>query len=62
MVVDGVTDVVGVYPDQITPIPGTEPEQCGYLLGLGEAQGKRLILIDIDRLMSIRREAVPKVA
>ncbi len=62
MVVDGVTDVVGVYPDQITPIPGTEPEQCGYLLGLGEAHGKRLILIDIDRLMSIRREAVPKVA
>ncbi len=64
MVVDGVTDVVGVYPDQITPIPGMEGEQGGrgdYLLGLAEAEGKRLILVDIDRLMSIKRE-VQKVA
>jgi len=57
MVVDGVTDVVGLYADQITPIPGADGEgECDYLLGLGEAQGKRLILVDIDRLMSIKRE------
>lgn len=62
MLVDGVTDVVGVYADQITPIPGMEGEQSDYLLGLGEAEGKRLILVDIDRLMSIKREAVQKVA
>lgn len=57
MVVDGVTDVIGMYPDQITPIPGADGEgECDYLLGLGEAQGKRLILVDIDCLMSIKRE------
>jgi purine-binding chemotaxis protein CheW len=58
MVVDGVTDLVSLYPDQITPIPGAEGEgDCHYLLGLGEACGRRLILVDIDRLMSIRRDA-----
>lgn len=57
MVVDGVTDVVGLYPDQISPIPGADGDgECDYLLGLGEAGGKRLILVDIDRLMSIRRD------
>jgi purine-binding chemotaxis protein CheW len=57
MVVDGVTDVVGMYADQITPIPGADGEgECDYLLGLGEAGGRRLILVDIDRLMSIRRD------
>jgi purine-binding chemotaxis protein CheW len=57
MVVDGVTDVVGLYPEQISPIPGAEGEgECDYLLGLGEAGGKRLILVDIDKLMSIKRE------
>jgi purine-binding chemotaxis protein CheW len=57
MVVDGVTDVVRMYADQITPIPGADGEgECDYLLGLGEADGRRLILVDIDRLMSIRRE------
>jgi purine-binding chemotaxis protein CheW len=25
-------------------------------MGLGEANGRRLILVDIDKLMSIRRE------
>ena len=57
MVVDGVTDVVGMYPDQISPIPGAEGDgECDYLMGLGEANGRRLILVDIDRLMSIRRD------
>ena len=58
MVVDGVTDVVGMYPDQITPIPGADGEgECDYLMGLGEANGRRLILVDIDRLMSIKRDS-----
>ena len=57
MVVDGVTDVIGMYADQITPIPGADGEgECDYLMGLGEAEGRRLILVDIDRLMSIKRE------
>ena len=57
MVVDGVTDIVGMYADQITPIPGSEGEgECDYLMGLGESNGRRLILVDIDKLMSIRRD------
>jgi purine-binding chemotaxis protein CheW len=59
MVVDGVTDVVNLDDDQIRPIPGTEGEnRVDYLLGLGHCDGRRLILIDIDRLMSIQRAAV----
>jgi purine-binding chemotaxis protein CheW len=57
IVVDGVTDVVGMYLDQITPIPGADGEgECDYLLGLGEAGWRRLILVDIDKLMSIKRD------
>ena len=58
MVVDGVTDVVAVRPDQVSPIPmadGGTP--ADYLIGLGQVDGRRLILIDIDRLMSIERRA-----
>lgn len=56
MVVDGVTDVVSLDNAQIHPIPGTEgADAVDYLLGLGEFDGRRLILIDIDKLMSIRR-------
>jgi purine-binding chemotaxis protein CheW len=58
MVVDGVTVVVALRPDQIMPIPGNDDEhECDYLLGLGEANGRRLILVDIDRLMLIKRKA-----
>jgi purine-binding chemotaxis protein CheW len=63
MVVDGVTDVVGMYADQITPIPGADGEgECDYLMGLGEAEGRRLILVDIDKLMSIKRDVGRRVA
>ncbi|MES2298615.1 MAG: chemotaxis protein CheW [Pseudomonadota bacterium] len=62
MVVDGVTDVVRVRLDQIAPIPGAQgglpgPDALDYLIGLAEADGRRLILVDIDKLMSIRRAA-----
>jgi purine-binding chemotaxis protein CheW len=56
MVVDGVTDVLSLDNDQIRPVPGTEGEGAvDYLLGLGECDGRRLILVDIDKLMSIQR-------
>jgi purine-binding chemotaxis protein CheW len=59
MVVDGVTGVIGLRPDQISPIPGAGgAEPADYLLGLGQAEGRRLILVDIDRLMSIQRGAI----
>lgn len=58
MVVDGVTDVVSLDDGQIRPIPGTEGDGAvDYLMGLGHCDGRRLILIDIDRLMSIQRVA-----
>jgi purine-binding chemotaxis protein CheW len=56
MVVDGVTDVVSLENAQIRAIPGAEGEcAVDYLIGLGESGGRRLILIDIDKLMSIKR-------
>jgi purine-binding chemotaxis protein CheW len=65
MVVDGVTDVVRLQDQQIRAIPCAEGE-CGadYLIGLGECDGRRLILVDIDKLMSIQRavDGAKKVA
>jgi purine-binding chemotaxis protein CheW len=56
MVVDGVTDVVRLNDHQIRPIPGADGEcAVDYLVGLGECEGRRLILVDIDKLMSIQR-------
>jgi purine-binding chemotaxis protein CheW len=56
MVVDGVTDVVNLRVDQISPIPDTGgKDDVDYLIGVGNADGRRLILLDIDRLMSIKR-------
>ncbi len=56
MVVDGVTDIVTLCNGDIHPIPGAGPQNAvDYLLGLGEIDGRRLILVDIDKLMSIRR-------
>ena len=60
MVVDGVTDMVTLSPAQISPLP-VNPETgdavCDYLIGIGEVDGRRLILVDIDKLMSVRRSA-----
>jgi purine-binding chemotaxis protein CheW len=55
MVVDGVTGVVTLAPDQVSPVPGADQAKVDYLIGLGQAGTRRLILVDIDRLMSVRR-------
>lgn len=55
MVVDGVTGVVSLAPEQVSPVPGADQAQVDYLLGLGQLGARRLILVDIDRLMSVRR-------
>ncbi|KQV52232.1 chemotaxis protein CheW [Massilia sp. Root335] len=55
MVVDGVTGVVSLAPEQVSPVPGADRAQVDYLIGLGQAGTRRLILVDIDRLMSVRR-------
>ncbi|WP_317205224.1 chemotaxis protein CheW [Janthinobacterium sp.] len=56
MMVDGVSDIVTLGNSDIHPIPGNDAEhKVDYLLGMGEIDGRRLILVDIDKLMSIRR-------
>jgi len=64
MVVDGVTGVLTLAPEQVAPLPaaaadGARPD---YLLGLGQAGGRRLILVDIEKLMSVKRPAARQVA
>jgi purine-binding chemotaxis protein CheW len=53
MVVDSVSDVTTLSPEQIKPAPemGTALN-TDYLIGLGTLDQRMLILVDIDRLMS----------
>ena len=53
MVVDSVSDVTTLTPDQVKPAPemGTA-FNSDYLVGLGTVDERMLILIDIDKLMS----------
>ncbi|HWJ93906.1 MAG TPA: chemotaxis protein CheW [Telluria sp.] len=58
LLVDGVTGVVTLHEDQIMPIPRIEDDEpADYLIGLGRVEARRLILVDIDKLMSIQRVA-----
>lgn len=53
MVVDSVSDVVGLSADEIRPAPrmgsGLDTD---FLLGIGTIDARMLILLDIERLMS----------
>jgi len=53
MVVDSVSDVTSLLPEQIKPAPemGTALD-TDYLIGLGTLDERMLILVDIDKLMS----------
>lgn len=53
MVVDSVSDVITLSPEQIKPAPemGTALN-TDYLVGLGTIDERMLILVDIDKLMS----------
>jgi purine-binding chemotaxis protein CheW len=53
MVVDSVSDVTTLTPDQMKPAPemGTV-FNSNYLTGLGTIENRMLILVDIDKLMS----------
>lgn len=53
MVVDSVSDVTTLKPEQIKPAPeiGTTFD-TDYLIGLGTLDERMLILVDIDKLMS----------
>lgn len=53
MVVDGVSDVVSLLPEQIKPPPefGTGID-TRYITGIGTSNGQMLILTDIEKLMA----------
>jgi len=64
MVVDGVTGIVTLAAEQIVALPaaGADSARPGYLIGLGQVGARRLILVDIERLMSVQRPASRQVA
>lgn len=53
MVVDGVSDVITLTPEQIRPAPefGSAID-TQYVMGLGTVDERMLILVDIERLLS----------
>jgi purine-binding chemotaxis protein CheW len=53
MVVDRVSDVTTLTPEQVKPAPRMGPAlDIDYVIGLGVLDGRMLILADIDKLMS----------
>jgi purine-binding chemotaxis protein CheW len=53
MVVDSVSDVMALTPDQIRPAPEFHAAMdTEYLLGLGALEGRMLILVEIEKLMT----------
>ncbi len=53
MVVDSVSDVITLSPEQIKPAPEMGSAlNTEYLIGLGTVDQRMLILVDIDKLMS----------
>jgi purine-binding chemotaxis protein CheW len=59
MVVDGVSDVIALTPEQIhaTPEFGSSLD-TQYLIGLGTVDERMIILVDIERLMSAKDMAL----
>jgi purine-binding chemotaxis protein CheW len=52
MVVDSVSDVTTLSPDQVRPAPEMGTFDSDFLIGLGTLNERMLILVDIDKLMS----------
>lgn len=53
MVVDSVSDVMTLLPEQVRPAPEMGTTFSGdYLIGLGTLEERMLILVDINKLMS----------
>lgn len=55
MVVDGVSDVITLKPEQVKPAPEFGSAfDTQYLTGLGTVDARMLILVDIEKLMGSR--------
>jgi purine-binding chemotaxis protein CheW len=63
MVVDGVSDVITLNPEQIKPAPefGSAID-TKYVMGLGTVDQRMLILVDIEKLMTSRDMELVDVA
>ncbi|MCB1893863.1 MAG: chemotaxis protein CheW [Rhodocyclaceae bacterium] len=52
VVVDSVSDVIGMTPDQIRPAPNFSSQVgASFIRGLGTVDERMLIVVDIERLM-----------
>lgn len=59
MVVDGVSDVIQLTPEQIHPTPELGASlDTQYITGLGTVDQRMIILVDIERLMSAKDMAL----
>ena len=61
MVTDGVTDLVSLPANAVHPLPHVGAE-VDYLRGMGQLGERRLIMLDIDRLMAVRGAGRPRQA
>ena len=52
MVVDGVSDVIGLSADEMRPAPDFSSFDTQYITGLGTVDERMLILVDIEKLMT----------
>ena len=63
VVVDGVSDVLTLTPDQIKEAPSLSSSlDIGYIIGMGAIDQKMLILVDIEKLMSSKDMALAEGA
>ena len=59
IVVDAVSDVVALLPDEVRPAPDmTGTIDSGFIRGLAPLDGRMLIVLDIARLMTSREMAL----
>ena len=59
IVVDAVSDVVALLPEQVRPAPSLAGAiESGFIRGLAPVEGRMLIVIDIARLMTSRDMAL----
>jgi purine-binding chemotaxis protein CheW len=53
MVVDGVSDVITLAPEQLRPVPDfSSAISTDHVLAIGSLENRMLILLDIEKLMS----------
>ncbi|HEY1147294.1 MAG TPA: chemotaxis protein CheW [Pseudoduganella sp.] len=61
MVTDGVSDVVTLAPGDILPF-GSVGKDVDYLLGIGAQGTRRMIVLDIDKLMAIKAAQIRRAS